>query len=626
MHDCWYSMDCNNDYIELVRQAQLGSKDSMDALAEHFRGRLYAYVYRIVVDKDLSQDIVQESMLQMLKVIDKLEHADRFWPWLRTIAFNRIRRAYNEGKSRRRRVMESASSRRHQDRENEGGLAKLVAEELRDAVVTTIRELKPQHRRILAMRCYEEMDYSEIAQMSGCSELGARVRFCRAKRALRKRLSSKGFGRGFMVTALVIFGKLTAPSEAAAASFSIGAATTKAGIVAGLISVLGTKTGVISLLAAGAVGVGGTVVNEGLEAGRIENMLREMQVGQTVTEAVEGAEESWYYYPLGSQGPVMMRTVRWESESEGTYRQMWQDAEADYFYDQKKNKIIVNNGHMWGRGPAVQRLPTDGLRLRTFISSVEDIADGMEYISGDGKGLLVIVRRGAQGEEGVKVVYHRNLMSEEYFRYKWPRSAEIVDKRDVMHKRGWTYFRISGEIAGEEVVGKGRIPFAYAAHTGYYPWLELSVGRRLKIIDSGEEAVVCNGAGEVVARYERGRFFEGLARPWMGLHTLDTVRRDAAQNQLWFETETEAVEDIVRVIVDCGEVKLVYTIDIDKDVVESVVFSGADGIKGELRFSYLQELEEAGGEFAAPRPGGSRSGAYNRLGGLWLMKLGDKEW
>jgi RNA polymerase sigma-70 factor (ECF subfamily) len=619
-------MDCKNDYIELVRQAQLGSKDSMDALAEHFRGRLYAYVYRIVVDKDFAQDIVQESMLQMLKVIDKLERADRFWPWLRAIAFNRIRRAYNEGKSRRRRALESASSGHGQDGHNEGGLAKLVADELREAVVTTIRELKPQHRRILAMRCYEEMEYAEIAKMSGCSELGARVRFCRAKRALRRRLSSKGFGRGFMVTALVIFGKLTAPSEAAAANLSISAATTKAGIAAGLLSVLGSKTGVISLLAAGVVGVGTTVVSEGLEAGRIEHMLREMQVGQTVTQAAEGAEESWYYYPLGSKGPVMMRTVRWESESDGSYRQMWQDAEADYFYDQKKNTIIVNNGRMWGRGPAVQRLPTDGVHLRTFISSVEDIGDGMEYISGDGKGLLVIVRRGGLGEEGVKVVYHRNLMSEEYFRYKWPRSAEVIDKRDVMHKRGWTYFRISGEIGGEEIVGKGRIPFAYAARKGYYPWLELAIGRRLKIIDSGEEAVVYNGVGEVQARYTGGRFFEGLGRPWMGLHTIDTVRRDAARNQLWFETEMEAGEDQVRVIVNCQEAKLVYTIDIEKDVVESIVFSGANGVNGELKFSYLQELGEAGGEFASPRPGGSRRGAFSRLGGLWLVKLGDKEW
>ena len=94
-------MGNGEDYIELVKQAQLGCAESMEALAERVRGRLYAYVYRIVVDRELAQDIVQESMLEMLKVIGKLEAAERFWPWLRGIAFNKIRRARAEGRNQR---------------------------------------------------------------------------------------------------------------------------------------------------------------------------------------------------------------------------------------------------------------------------------------------------------------------------------------------------------------------------------------------------------------------------------------------------------------------------------------------------------------------------------------------
>ena len=52
--------------------------------------------------------------------------------------------------------------------------------------------LKPRYREILVMRCYEEMDYSEIANELGCTEFGARVLFFRAKRALAKALSKRG--------------------------------------------------------------------------------------------------------------------------------------------------------------------------------------------------------------------------------------------------------------------------------------------------------------------------------------------------------------------------------------------------------------------------------------------------
>ena len=73
-------MDDDKDYIELVQQAQLGNRESLDTLAGLVRGRLYAYVYRIVLQEHLAQDIVQESMLEMFKVLGKMKRSDMFWP------------------------------------------------------------------------------------------------------------------------------------------------------------------------------------------------------------------------------------------------------------------------------------------------------------------------------------------------------------------------------------------------------------------------------------------------------------------------------------------------------------------------------------------------------------------
>ena len=218
------------------------------------------------------------------------------------------------------------------------------------------------------------------------------------------------------------------------------------------------------------------------------------------------------------------------------------------------------------------------------------------------------------------------MMKEEYFRYKWPSTANVVDKRDLMHKRGWTYFSVSGEIEGEEVSGRGRMPFVYAAKKGYYPWLEMEVGKKFRIVDTGTGAVVYNGEGGAAAKYAGGSFFEGLGRPWMGLHTIDTVRRDAAGRRVWFETELLGKGDRAQVTLTCEQVKLVYTIDIEKDVVDRIEFSGDDGAGGELRFSYLQEIGEVAGEFASPRRTSLRRLPQNRLAGLWLMKLGDEKW
>jgi RNA polymerase sigma-70 factor (ECF subfamily) len=186
-------MDNNKDYIELVEQARSGNRQSLDTLAQRIRGRLYAYVYRIVLREDISQDIVQESMLEMFNNLEKLEQTDRFWPWLCKIAFYKTRHYYAK-EHRHKTVSISDAGDWPQDelKDARTGLTALIGDELKQLIFDAMRELKPKHRAVLAMRCYEEMQYSQIAQLMGSSELSTRVLFYRAKEALHKHFSKKG--------------------------------------------------------------------------------------------------------------------------------------------------------------------------------------------------------------------------------------------------------------------------------------------------------------------------------------------------------------------------------------------------------------------------------------------------
>jgi hypothetical protein len=53
------------------------------------------------------------------------------------------------------------------------------------------------------------------------------------------------------------------------------------------------------------------------------------------------------------------------------------------------------------------------------------------------------------------------------------------------------------------------------------------------------------------------------------------------------------------VILDKGNYKGIYIIDMEKDVVERIIYSGEK--EGELVFEYLQEIGEERSEFAEPR-------------------------
>jgi len=121
-------MDQQLCQIELIRRAQLGDKQCLGQLAQQARERLRTYVYRLTQRDDLAQEIVQESLLEMCKVLGKLKKADRFWPWLYGIAVNKLRRHYRT-EQKQRNLAASSAKRKGTLKERQDGLENLVSEE-----------------------------------------------------------------------------------------------------------------------------------------------------------------------------------------------------------------------------------------------------------------------------------------------------------------------------------------------------------------------------------------------------------------------------------------------------------------------------------------------------------------
>jgi len=591
-------MNTKDSYIELVKQAQLGDENCMNRLAKLARERLRTYVHRLVLADDLTQDILQESILEMFRSIGKLERADRFWPWLFRIAGNKVNRHYKQ-EQRRREVSLSEIGYKGEHNDRQEDVADMVSQELKQSVITAMHKLKPQQQNVLFLRCYEGLKYSEIARAIGCSEIGAQMRFLRAKKALSKQLSRCGFGKGSLLMALVLFGKMTAPSKAAVASISVTSATVKVGTAATVAGIAASKTAVVSLVTAGVLAGGTIVATSGTDKAAVthdQGSTRSSYVTAQARQSSKGNEKCWYYYPSRSNGAVMLR---FESDAGGkqSYSLCLQNDKANYH--KRKNTIYTNNYRMWHEDLAVWRLPTDSPQLTDFLSRVQGQSQSLEYVSNGGDGLLVIANRDENNNLS-QVTHRHDVLDEEFFRYDWPKSAKTVDNRDAMHKRGWTYFKIGGQINGKQVYGTGRTPFVYATSREYYPWLNLEMAGT-KIEDAGS--------------------FIGLSRPWMGLHTIDTVRRDAAESGVWFETEL-LPDGKAEVALTHNQARLVYTIDMEADVIDKITFlSEADEVIGQLEFSYMQDIKTVGDEFTEPGRKSYRQRQRKTPGTLWLFEL-----
>ena len=152
------------------------------------RQRLYSFVFRTTLDHDLTEDVLQETLLTMVGQIASLREQRKFWPWVFRIAYNKLQdnlRSRLHQSSRKALLLQNQCY----TKANDGGLleATIHAERLQRLSVL-IEQLSRQHRDILRLRYYEQLPYTEIATLTRTTPQRARARFHRAKKHLKAQM------------------------------------------------------------------------------------------------------------------------------------------------------------------------------------------------------------------------------------------------------------------------------------------------------------------------------------------------------------------------------------------------------------------------------------------------------
>ena len=236
------------DDLVLVANCRQGDPESLESLTHRIEPRLRTYIYRLTLDHDLTHDLLQETLLHLVKSINKLEHPEAFWPWLYRTALGKVQHHFREqGREAeaKRGLLPDATHPLPIDRADENdGLAATVRKELLEAVFEAMKKLSVRQRGVVVLRCFEQRSYAEIGTLMNCSEMAAQVLMHRAKCSLRRHLSRRGFKTGCWIIGLDLFGRRTALDEVASAAASIGRATLDVGLPAKAVATLGTPFGI----------------------------------------------------------------------------------------------------------------------------------------------------------------------------------------------------------------------------------------------------------------------------------------------------------------------------------------------------------------------------------------------
>jgi len=233
--------------IQTIQQAQAGNPHSLSIVAEQVRQKVYTYIYRLTLDYHLTQDLTQETSLEMIKNLPQLKvpHVNGFWGWIFRTALGKVQHHFRPQGARRlaRKTTSDDSVLESRPSDDNNPLNALVSEEIRKAVLGAMQAIKIKYRNILVLRCFENLSYGQIAGIMGGSELKARLLFLRAKHSLKSQLEQHGFKRDHLLAALTMFAGLTVRTgKKAAAGEVVLASSLETGLGIGLVSLLTAKT------------------------------------------------------------------------------------------------------------------------------------------------------------------------------------------------------------------------------------------------------------------------------------------------------------------------------------------------------------------------------------------------
>ena len=158
----------------LVRVAQRGDMAAFEELVARHRDKIYARAYSMMRNEEEAVDLSQEAWVKGWQRLRQFQGEASFGTWMTRIVINLCLDQLRKQKRQRTESIEAMS-------EESGGVerqmpvvtvnptAGLERGELRQRIDRALGQLSYEHRTVLVLHEFEEMEYKEIARTMGCS-------------------------------------------------------------------------------------------------------------------------------------------------------------------------------------------------------------------------------------------------------------------------------------------------------------------------------------------------------------------------------------------------------------------------------------------------------------------------
>jgi RNA polymerase sigma factor (sigma-70 family) len=167
----------------LMQQVRDGDVGKLGILFERHHGMLFSFLLRLTGDRTLSEDLVQEVFVRLLKYRHTYRGESLFTTWMFQIARNlrvdHFRKHRREGDLNEEEATDYASP---DPTPGEQVVQNQEARFLKDALT----RISPEKREVLLLTRFHNLKHEEIAEILGCSVPSVKARVFRAMQDLRE--------------------------------------------------------------------------------------------------------------------------------------------------------------------------------------------------------------------------------------------------------------------------------------------------------------------------------------------------------------------------------------------------------------------------------------------------------
>ena len=165
---------------DLIDRLLAGDPTAVDEMVTAYRVPVFAFIMRMTGDRDLAEDLFQETWLKAIRAVGTFRGRSKLSTWLFQIALNCFRDAMR--KKARRSFVPIDDLAVEPGREPDADPERILVSQ---AVRGMLAELPDAMREVVVLKYYHELTDTEIAGVVGCPEGTVKSRMHRASGLLR---------------------------------------------------------------------------------------------------------------------------------------------------------------------------------------------------------------------------------------------------------------------------------------------------------------------------------------------------------------------------------------------------------------------------------------------------------